>query len=155
MGECAYKTAVGTSRETRSILESRKFFTTLNWSTNTSQKVLSYVEYRNPTVYHCCNKNLAGLNHVQDFFLYDLGLSTIQAFIDYRLAPLCCRRDMAMLGLLCKVAHRIASVPIQSLFSLQSTTLESYCFSCLESTQFSNHGSSCVLSSSHYRTIYV
>ena len=63
-------------------------------------KVLSYAEYRTAAIYHYCDTVLVPLNKLQDSFLAELGLSCQDALLHFNLAPLECRRDMAMLGLI-------------------------------------------------------
>ena len=65
-------------------------------------KVLSYVEYRTPAIYHATTTLLEQINAIQNNFLRDIGINPVQALTDYHLAPLSARRDMAMLG----VIHR-------------------------------------------------
>ena len=67
-------------------------------------QVLSYVEYRTAAVYHAADVHLKRLDAVQRRFLSEIGLSQLQALVDFRLAPLSVRRDIALLG----VIHRAA-----------------------------------------------
>ena len=52
---------------------------------------------------HAIPTNLAWIDHVQNRFLREIGLPEFEALRDYRFAPLKCRRDMSMLGVLHKV----------------------------------------------------
>ena len=65
--------------------------------------MLSYLEFAIPAVYHATNFALAPLHRVQKRMLNELIISEKEALFDYSLAPLSCRRDMALMGLL----HRI------------------------------------------------
>ena len=67
-------------------------------------QLLSYLEYRTAAIYHACDTILAPLDKFQDRFLKELGISAEDALFHFNLAPLQCRRDMAMLGML----HRTA-----------------------------------------------
>ena len=67
-------------------------------------RVLGYLEYRTPAVYHATDTVLAPLNRLQDAFLRRLGVEPMEALMEFRLAPLATRRDIAMLGLV----HRAA-----------------------------------------------
>ena len=69
-------------------------------------RVLGYVEYRTPAVYHATDTVLAPLNKLQDSFLRKLGITPLEALMEFRLAPLETRRDMAMLGLVHRAALR-------------------------------------------------
>ena len=63
-------------------------------------KVLSYAEYRTAATYHACDTAISPLNRLQDSFLAELGISREDALLEYNLAPLESRRDIAMLGLI-------------------------------------------------------
>ena len=63
-------------------------------------KVLSYAEYRTAAIYHACDTAISQLNRLQDSFLAELGISREDALLEYNLAPLERRRDIAMLGLI-------------------------------------------------------
>ena len=65
-------------------------------------RLLSYLEYRTPAVYHATDTVLRKLDAVQIRFLNALDCSELQALMEFNLAPLTARRDMAMLG----VIHR-------------------------------------------------
>ena len=58
------------------------------------------MEYRTAAIYHACGSILTPLNNFYNRFLRDLGISAEHALIDFNLAPLSSRRDMAMMGLL-------------------------------------------------------
>ena len=70
------------------------------FSVLTSIASLSFIEYRTPAIYHACDTVLHQLDHVQESFLKEVGVSEVDALIAFKLAPLKCRRDMAMLGLI-------------------------------------------------------
>ena len=63
-------------------------------------KVLSFVEYRTPAVYHAAKTTLPGIDAVQRRFLRECGLSDEEALLHFNLAPLETRLDIAMLGLI-------------------------------------------------------
>ena len=65
---------------------------------------LSFVEYRTHAIYHAKREYLRRLDDAQDHFLRDLGIDAESALVEFNLAPLRVRRDLAMLGLL----HRTA-----------------------------------------------
>ena len=64
--------------------------------------VLSYLEYRTPARYHAATTHLADIDGLQTSILRNLGITEYDALMAFNLAPLCSRRDMAMLG----VIHR-------------------------------------------------
>ena len=61
--------------------------------------LLSYIEYRIPALYHACDTALGELDRVQTRFLREAGLTEEEALLEFNLAPLSARRDLAMLGL--------------------------------------------------------
>jgi hypothetical protein len=64
--------------------------------------LLSYLEYRTSAIYHAKRKVLEKLDRVQSRFLGDVGVDDNTALLEFSLAPLEARRDIAMLG----VIHR-------------------------------------------------
>ena len=83
-----------------SILRSGRFFTDGELVTLYKSQLLSYLEYRTAAIYHACNTVLAPLDSFQDRFLSEIGVSDADALFHFNLAPLRCRRDIAMLGLI-------------------------------------------------------
>ena len=65
--------------------------------------VLSYLEFGTRAVYYVTDYALSLLDRVQERILTELQISETDGICQYSLAPLRCRRDIAMLGLL----HRI------------------------------------------------
>ena len=65
---------------------------------------------------------------MQASFLASLDISEQAAFKRYRLAPLCSRRDIAMLGLLHRVVLGTAPQPLESLFPQARGTLYDHRF---------------------------
>ena len=63
---------------------------------------MSYVEYRTAALYYATNTILAPLDEVQRRFLRNLRCTEVEALMEFNLAPLATRRDVAMLG----VIHR-------------------------------------------------
>ena len=64
--------------------------------------ILSFIEFRTPAIYHACNTILDEVGDIQKSCFRGIGVSEESSLIDYNLAPLWSRRDMAMLG----VIHR-------------------------------------------------
>ena len=64
--------------------------------------LLSFIEYRTPAIYHATRDILQRLDRVQSKFLEDVCMSEEEALMNFDLAPLRTRRDIAMLG----VIHR-------------------------------------------------
>ena len=65
--------------------------------------VLSGIEFATPALYHSSEYALRPLEKVQDRLLEELGFTEMDLLLHHSLAPLRCRRDIAMLGLLQRV----------------------------------------------------
>ena len=87
------------------ILRTRRFHSTKEIILLYKAQVLSYIEASTAAVAHAPAFFLSQLDFVQQRLLQDLNLSPEVALLDYRLAPLKYRRDMALLGLI----HRICT----------------------------------------------
>ena len=90
----------------RVLEKSAKYFSVPQLVTKYKARVLSYIEYRTAAVYHATDSVLEPLNKVQEGYLRRLGLTEVESLMEFRLAPLSCRRDMAMLGVLHRAAFK-------------------------------------------------
>ena len=63
-------------------------------------RVLPFIEYRTPALFHATATVLRRLDSVQDRFLREIGVTKEDALLHFNLAPLSTRRDMAMMGLI-------------------------------------------------------
>ena len=86
----------------QSISRTRRYYTPVQTINLYKAHILSYIEYRTPAISHASATLLAPLDRIQVRLLRELGLSPEEALMDYRLAPLHSRRDIAILG----VIHR-------------------------------------------------
>ena len=84
----------------QTILRVRRFHTTSEMFNLYKSKVLSFVEYRTPAVYHACATHLDAVDAVQRRFLRALNVSETEALLEHNMVPLCTRRDIALLGLI-------------------------------------------------------
>ena len=83
----------------RALLKLRRFYTTAQLVQQYKTHVLPVLEFPTPAVYHASDTVLQNLDKVQRYFLRELGLTAEEALLDYKLAPLSTRRDLALLGL--------------------------------------------------------
>ena len=60
------------------------------------QRVLGFVECRTPAIYHATTTVLNQLDRTQDNFFRELGIDSTAALMDFNLAPLSMRRDIAL-----------------------------------------------------------
>ena len=84
------------------ILRTSKYMTGVRLTDVYKSQILSFVEYRTPAIYHVCDSALQTLDAVQDSLLAAAGMDELEALFVVNLAPLCVRRDIALLG----VIHR-------------------------------------------------
>ena len=90
--------------------------------TRCKARVLSHLEYRTAAVYHATDTVLEPLDKVQTAFLRKLGVEEVTALVEFRLAPLRCRRDMAMLGLIHRAVLRKGPEHLQKFFYQEAPT---------------------------------
>jgi hypothetical protein len=86
----------------KTLIKTRRFYTDAELVMLYKAHLLSYLEYRTTAVYHATRDLLLRLDRVQTKFLQDAGIDDVTALMEFNLAPLAARRDMAMLG----VIHR-------------------------------------------------
>ena len=86
------------------LLRSRRSFCTQDLVLQYKQQLLSFIEYRTGAIYHATTTVLNQLDRTQDNFFRELGIDSTAALMDFNLAPLSMRRDIALLGIL----HRAA-----------------------------------------------
>jgi len=86
----------------RTLMRTRRFYAVSDLIGLYKAHVLSYLEYRTPAIYHATRAVIYRLDNVQTRFLKDVGVGEATALMDFHLAPLSSRRDIAMLG----VIHR-------------------------------------------------
>ena len=98
------------------LLKSRCFFTTPELMHLCKAQVLSYVESSTPAIFHASPSVLEPVDRVQRRLLRELGMSEVEALLNFRLAPLPSRRDMAMLGALHKVTLGLAPPQLAAFF---------------------------------------
>jgi hypothetical protein len=84
----------------RMLTRTRRFYTDAELIVLYKSHMLSFVEYRTPAIYHASRDILRRLDRVQSKFLEDAGADEVTALLEFNLAPLASRRDIAMLGLL-------------------------------------------------------
>ena len=90
--------------------------------------ILSFIESGTPAYYHAAPSILKLIDGVQDEFLESMGISRKDAILHFNLAPLCARRDIAMLGILHKVVLGVALGPFYRFISRRVRNLRLYGF---------------------------
>ncbi len=100
----------------RTLLRTRRFYADADLVVLYKSHLLSFLEYRTPAVYHATRAVLVRLDSVQTRFLKDIGIDEVTALVEFHLAPLSTRRDIAMLGLLHRTALGKGPSVFQDLF---------------------------------------
>ena len=120
MRDAACEIVSAASWKVAAIIRTARFFTDSELVNMYKSQLLSYLEYRTAAIYYACNSILAPLDKFQDRFLNELGISAGDTLFHFNLAPLQCRRDMAMLGLLHRTALGKGPDHFQKFFHLSS-----------------------------------
>ena len=108
----------------QTLLKVRRFFTTPEIFRLYKAQVLSYIEGCTPAIFHAAPSVLDRIDRVQRRFLREMGFTEAEALELYSLAPLPCRRDMAMLGTLHKITLGLAPHQLSALFPILGTVSE-------------------------------
>ena len=82
------------------LLRSRRYYDVDKMIDLWKAHILSFIEYRTPGIYHAADCHLSRVDNLQTSFLRELGLSDLDAIRLFPLAPLCTRRDIAILGII-------------------------------------------------------
>jgi len=128
MGETAHQLWIEVNWRMKTLLRTRKYYDTKMVVRLYKCHILSFLEGATPAIYHAAPSVLKPLDELQRTLLEKLGLSLSDGLLNFNLTPLGMRRDIAMLGILFKVAHGIGPLPIRKLFSLRLATLEQHGF---------------------------
>ena len=112
----------------RTLMRTQRFHETAAMIRLYKSHILCYIEGATPALFHAAPSVLRPIDAIQETFLGQLGLSEECALLDYGLAPLSLRRDIAMLGLLFKVSSGIAPAPIAKMFRPHTGSLTAYGF---------------------------
>jgi hypothetical protein len=84
------------------ILRTRGFYDVPDLVNQFKTHVWSHMEMHLGGIFHAASSLLAKIDHAQNRFCHQLGISRAQAFLEFNLAPPSLRRNIAVLGLLHK-----------------------------------------------------
>ena len=107
------------------LLRCRYFYSMAELMRQFKTHVLGHLELNIGGFYHATATSLAPLDNIQRSVLGQLGICLRESFLRFNLLPLCSRRDIAMLGLIYRVAHGHAHPQLQALFP---KSLQTYAF---------------------------
>ena len=102
----------------RSLYRSSKYHTDAELVNLYKARVLGYLEYRTPALYHATDTVLQPLDDLQNRFLRQAGVTPLEALLVFNLAPLNTRRDVAMLGVIHRAALKKGPEHFHCYFSL-------------------------------------
>ena len=100
MSEAVSEIVTAAGWKLRTLLRTRRYYTDSDLIVLYKAHLLSFLEYRTPAVYHATRAVLNRLDSVQTKFLKNVGVDEVTGLVEFHLAPLCVRRDIAMLGLI-------------------------------------------------------
>ena len=89
----------------RALLRCRKHYSTPQLVKLYKSQLLSFIGYGTPALHHGAPSVLDCVGRARRRFLREVGLSEEQAPVEYRLAPLGARRQMAMMGLIHRISY--------------------------------------------------
>ena len=105
----------------RTLLRSRRFFSDRQILLHFKSHVLSYIEYRTPGIFHATTTALRPVDHILSSLLHNLDISADDCLLNFALAPLCTRRDIAMLGVIHRAVLRIGPPHFFPFFRLSNS----------------------------------
>ena len=121
LAECQ-EVAVRAGWKLKTLLRTRKFFSVKDMVSLYKSHVLPILEFPTPALFHAATSVLELLDKVQRRFLREVGLTDREALLQYNLAPLEARRDMAGLGLIHRTVLGAGPPQFQKWFYLDMST---------------------------------
>ncbi|CAE8602818.1 unnamed protein product [Polarella glacialis] len=104
MNTAAHEVALQAGWRLRCLLRGCRFFSRYVLVRLHKSQVFSYVEFGAPALYYAPDFYLAPVDNIQARFLEEAGISALEALTEFHLAPLSTRQDIAMMGLLRRIA---------------------------------------------------
>ena len=106
----------------QALMRTRAYYNYVDMFLQYKTHVLGLLESNIGGIYHATNTALAPLDRLQTTFVHNFNMNVKEAFVNMNLAPLCLRRDIAMLGFLhkCNLPH--AHPDVLQLFPRMRTT---------------------------------
>ena len=115
--DCAIDATVKKIRpKLKSLLRTRAFYSIPDMVLQYKAPILSLLECHTGAIYHAEDKHLRRLDALQNMFLRAMGLDDKRAFLEFNIAPLGLRRDIAILGFLHKCNLGLSHPCIASFF---------------------------------------
>ena len=103
MNAAACEIAAVANHRLTAVLRCRRHYSVGETVSMYKAQVLSFIEASTAAIYHAPSFFLSPVDRVQQRLLSELQISTEDALMHFNLAPLSCRRDITMLGLMHQV----------------------------------------------------
>ena len=116
MHDAAHSVSTEAGWRLKTLLRTRRYHSKHQMVHLYKAQILSYIESRTVGLHHAAPSTLLCVDRVQRRFLRELGITEEEALATWNLAPLPCRRAIAMLGLLYRIAMGLAPKPLRDLF---------------------------------------
>ena len=100
----------------KALLRTRRFHSSAALVPLYKSQILSFIESRTIGIHHAAPSALKCIDRIQERFLRAIGISSQETIVEYRLAPLSCRRVVAILGFSYRIAHGLAPQCLCDLF---------------------------------------
>ena len=100
----------------KALLRTRPYYNTTEMFNQYKCHVLNILESCTGAIYHASTSLLDTIDRVQTSFLHPMEVTTEEAFLKHNLAPLCLRRDIAMLGFIFKSMESNSHPSLRALF---------------------------------------
>ena len=101
------------------ILRTQRYFNDRELITLFKSHVLSFIEFRTLAFLHAASSLLQSLDHILERFLSSMGISSLEALVNFNLGSLSARRDIAALGIIHRVFLGRGPAHIKSWFVLE------------------------------------
>ena len=108
MKTACYEIAAIASTRLRALLRTRHFHSRASLVLQFKSQVLSGIDFATPAIYHAPRFYVGVIDRVQEEFCEAIGVSKLEALLEYNLPPLSSRRDMSGLSLIHRVVLGIA-----------------------------------------------
>lgn len=102
MSLCIKECVLACNRKLDMLLRDRGYFSLVDIMLLYKSHTPGFIEYRTSAMFHAPVAEIIKIDMVQSRFLDSLGVSRDRSFLQHKLAPLKCRRQIAILG----VIHR-------------------------------------------------
>ena len=106
----------------RTLLRTARFYSVKEMVHLYKSKIWSFIECKTAAIYHSAKWLLLRIDRIQDSFNRSVGISELEALCEYRLAPLCARRDMAVLGIIHRTVLGLGPKHFQEYFRLDGAS---------------------------------